>query len=357
MSVFVTLLATLCYMGLTGRIRDIESCLRAFGPKLYHAGIRGSVSRSTLAKANENRDWRIYRDYAQCLIKTARKLYATEDFGVDLDNTVYAFDSTTIDLCLSLFPWAPFMNHPLKKKAAVKLHTLLDLRGNIPSFIEISDGKVGDVTALDSLSIEPAAFYVLDRGYFNFRRLARFPKAGAYFITRPRLNMRYWRVSSAEVPQNSDIISDKTIRLCGKDTRRDYPWHLRRIRFYDKKEKHHLVFITNNFDLPAITIAQLYKCRWQIELFFKWIKQNLRIKAFFGYSENAVKTQIWISVATYVLIAIVKKRRALPLPLSNLLQVFSLGLFEKMPILQAFYETIDQKNITTQPNQLVLFDN
>lgn len=336
-------------------LRDIESCLKAFSPKLYHVGIRGNISRSTLAKANEIRDWRIYRDFAQHLIKTARKLYLNDDFGVDLSNTVYAFDSTTIDLSLSLFPWAHFMNHPLKKKAAVKLHTLLDLRGNIPSFIHISDGKLGDVLALDELVIEPAAFYVLDRGYFDFLRLARFQQVGAYFITRPRINTLYWRVSSAPQGISTNVLSDKIIRLSGENTRHHYPWHLRRIRFYDEKEQRTFVFITNNFDLPAHTIAQLYKCRWQIELFFKWIKQNLRIKAFFGCSANAVKTQIWISVATYVLIAIIKKRLGLSQSLSTILQVCSLSLFEKMPINQAFSPSQLQRNIPTSSNQLTLF--
>jgi hypothetical protein len=336
-------------------LRDIEACLNAFGPKLYHAGIRGKVSRSTLARANELRDWRIYQDFAQHLIKIARKLYANEDFGIELKNTVYAFDSTTIDLSLTLFPWAHFMNHPLKKKSAVKLHTLLDLRGNIPTFISISDGKMGDTLALDELVIEHAAFYVLDRGYFDFNRLARFQTAGAYFITRSRAKMLHWRVASAPVDTNSNVLSDKTIRLSGQDTRHFYPWYLRRIRFYDEQERRVLVFLTNNFELPARTIADLYKCRWQIELFFKWLKQNLRIKAFFGYSANALRTQIWISVATYVLIAIIKKRLALSQSLSTILQVFSLSLFEKMPIYQAFSRIELQSEGIVRSNQLNSF--
>ena len=336
-------------------LRDIEACLRAFGPKLYHAGIRGKVSRSTLARANEVRDWRIYRDFAHHLIKIARRLYADDAFGVELANTVYAFDSTTIDLSLSLFPWAHFMNHPLKKKAAVKLHTLLDLRGNIPTFIEVSEGRMGDALALDYLQIEPGAFYILDRAYFDFYRLARFENAGAYFVTRPRKNMKFWRVSSNPIDPHGQVRSDQIINLSGFNTSRFYPWSLRRVRYYDEAEQRALTFLTNNFDLPAQTIADLYKCRWQIELFFKWIKQNLRIKAFFGYSPNALRTQIWISVATYVLIAIVKKRLKLSEPLSYLLQVLSLALFEKSPILQAIRSTELQQNTNTNDNQLILF--
>jgi hypothetical protein len=336
-------------------LRDIESCLRALEPKLYHVGIRTRISRNTLAKANETRDWRIYRDYAQHLIATARELYVDEDFGVELENTVYAFDSTTIDLCLSLFPWAKFMDHPDKCKGAVKLHTLLDLRGNIPTFVEITDGKTYDCCALDFLIIEPLAFYILDRGYHDFQRLYRIHKTPAFFVTRPRVNTLFRRLYSHPVDKAQGIICDQTILLTGLHTQHYYPEKLRRIRYYDKETETKLIFLTNNFELPSLTIAQLYKSRWQIELFFKWIKQHLRIKKFYGTSSNAVKTQVWIAVATYVLVAILKKRLDLPESLYTILQVLSVSLFEKTPILQAFQQFDYNSQDSTHDKQLKLF--
>ena len=284
-------------------LRDIEACLRAHQNKLYHMGIRGGVSRNTLANANQVRDWRIYADFAQHLIKIARGLYVNDGFGVDLDNTVYALDSSTIDLCLSLFPWAPFR----RTKAAVKMHTLLDLRGNIPTFIHISDGKLHDVNALDLLEFEPGAFYIMDRGYVDFTRLYRFTLASAFFVTRAKSNTKLRRLYSQAVDQSTGLRCDQTVVLTGVKTPLYYPEKLRRIKYYDGTTDQTFVFLTNNFTLPALTIAELYRCRWQVELFFKWIKQHLRIKAFFGTSENAVKSQIWIAVSTYVLVAILKK--------------------------------------------------
>jgi len=284
-------------------LRDIEICLRALGPKLYHAGFRGKVSPSTLAEANRRHDWRIYADFAQVLIRRARKLYAQEPLGVDLKQTIYAFDSTTIDLCLSLFPWAKFR----RRKGAVKLHTLLDLRGNIPCFVHISHGKTPDVTILDQLSIEPGAFYVMDRGYIDFERLYRFTRRAAFFVTRAKRNFDYTRRARRVVDKITGLRSDQTIVLAGPKSSRLYPDPLRRIAFYDIERQRRLVFLTNNFTLPALTIARLYKCRWQVELFFKWIKQHLRFKAFYGASDNAVKTQVWIAISMYVLVAIVKK--------------------------------------------------
>ena len=289
-------------------LRDIETCLRAHAAKLYHLGIRGAAAKSTLADANEARDWRIYAEYAQHLIRIARRLYLDEPFGVDLKDTVYALDSTTIDLCLTLFPWAPFRS----TKAAIKLHTLIDLRGNIPTFIHISDGKLHDVNVLDQLLPEPGAFYVMDRGYLDFERLHRLHRAGAFFVTRAKSNLRAQRRYSRPVDRSTGLICDQTITLTGFYSKADYPDTLRRIRFKDPKTGKRLVFLTNTFTLPALTIAELYRCRWQVELFFKWIKQHLRIKSFFGTSENAVKTQVWIAVSVYVLVAIVKKRLALP---------------------------------------------
>ena len=309
-------------------LRDIETCLRAHSAKLYHLGIRGRVARSTLADANEVRDWRIYQDFALSLIQTARQLYAEDSFGIDLKHTVYALDSTTIDLCLALFPWVRFRKH----KGAVKLHTLLDLRGNIPTFIHISDGKLHDVNILDQMTFEAGSFYVMDRGYIDFARLFGLHQAQAFFVTRAKSNLQYRRVYSHPVDKSTGLRCDQTIILTGTKPNKDYPIHLRRVKFYDAKHDKLLVFLTNNFDLPAITIADLYRCRWQVELFFKWIKQHLRIKRFFGTSENAVKTQVWISIAVYVLVAIVKKRMNSEASLYTILQIFSLTLFEKTPI-------------------------
>ena len=312
-------------------LRDIEVCLSAQASKLYHMGFREPVRRSTLADANETRDWRIYAEFAQRLIAKARKLYVDESLGSELTNTVYALDSTTIDLCLSLFPWAHFRS----TKAAVKMHTLLDLRGNIPSFIHISDGKLHDVHALDLLLPEAGAIYVMDRGYVDFTRLYVLHQAGAFFVTRAKSNLDAHRVYSAPTDRTTGIIADQTIALDGNATRRDYPDHLRRVRFKDPESGKTLVFLTNQSALPAASICALYKSRWQVELFFKWIKQHLRIKQFYGPSDNAVKTQIWIAVSVYVLVAIVKKRLALEASLYTLLQIFSVTLFEKMPMPQA----------------------
>ena len=306
-------------------LRDIETCLRSLGPKLYHAGFRSSISRSTLADANRVHDWRIYADFAQVLITRARQLYASEAFSLALEKTVYALDSTTIDLCLSLFPWAKFRRH----KGAVKLHTLLDLRGNIPTFIHISPGKTHDVNVLDQLPIEAGAFYVMDRAYVDFERLHRFEVQKAFFVTRSKKNMDYSRRSSRIVDKTIGLRSDQTIVLRGNKTSLLYPEPLRRVTFYDAENDRRLVFITNNFNLPALTIAKLYKARWQVELFFKWIKQNLRIKTFFGHSPNAVKTQVWIAISTYVLVAIVKHELKIDRSLSEILQILSLSLFEK----------------------------
>lgn len=332
-------------------LRDIETCLRVHAPKLYHMGFRAPVRRSTLAEANERRNWRIHAELAQRLIAQARKLYADEDLGLDLTNTVYALDSTTISLCLSVFPWARFRT----TKAAVKMHTLLDLRGNIPSFIHISEGKLHDVHALDMLMPEAGAIYVLDRAYVDFARLKVLHQAGAFFVTRAKSNMDAHRVYSAPTERSTGIICDQTIALDGKATSREYPELLRRIRFKDPESGKALVFITNNFVFPAATICALYKSRWQVELFFKWIKQHLRIKKFFGTSENAVKTQIWIAVSVYVLVAIIKKRLDLDASLYTLLQILSVTLFEKIPLHQTL--TIgDPKsyNLATS-NQLNLF--
>ena len=313
-------------------LRDIEVSLSAQASKLYHMGFREPIRRSTLADANESRDWRIYADFAARLIIQARALYASEDLGLELSNTVYALDSTTIDLCLSVFPWAHFR----QTKAAVKMHTLLDLRGSIPSFIHVSDGKLHDVHALDLLAPEAGAIYVMDRGYVDFARLHRLHLAGAFFVTRAKSNLKAHRVYSAQMGRSAGILCDQTIALDGFYTKQDYPTHLRRVRFNDPDTGKSLVFLTNQMILPAATICALYKSRWQVELFFKWIKQHLRIKQFFGTSENAVKTQIWIAVSVYVLVAIVRKKLNLDVSLYTLLQVLSLTLFEKMPLQQAF---------------------
>lgn len=332
-------------------LRDIEACLRAQQVKLYHMGIRSDVSRSTLAYANETRDWKIYADFAQVLISIARSLYEKDDFGVALKETVYALDSTTIDLCLSVFPWAHFR----RTKAAVKLHTLLDLRGNIPTFIRISNGKMHDVNILDEILPEAGSFYVMDRGYLDFERLYVLAQALSFFVTRSKSNMGFRRLYSHPVEKETGVQSDQTIVLTGFYSSKDYPDKMRRVRFFDEERDKDLTFLTNNFLLPSLTIAQLYKCRWQIELFFKWIKQHLRIKRFFGTSENAVKTQVWIAVSIYVLVAIMKKRLNLEESLYTILQILSVTVFEKMPILQALeggrYRTQDSE----VANQLNLF--
>jgi hypothetical protein len=333
-------------------LRDIETCLRALEPKLYHAGFRGKVSRSTLADANRAHDWHIFADFAQVLIGRARTLYADEPLGVDLEQTAYALDSTTIDLCLSLFPWARFR----RRKAAVKLHTLLDLRGNIPCFVRISDGKTHDVTALDHLPIEPGAFYVMDRGYVDFRRLYRFTTCSAFFVTRGKRGLDFTRRARRRVDKTTGLRSDQTIVLAGPKTSRLYPDPLRRVVFYDAEHNRRFVFLTNNFTLPALAIAQIYKCRWQVELFFKWIKQHLRIKSFYGTSDNAVKIQVWIAISVYVLVAIVKKELGVDRSLSEILQILSLTLFEKTPIFQALSESKSQEPDPPSPNQLNLFD-
>lgn len=333
-------------------LRDIETCLLSNQAKLYGMGFRSPVKRSTLADANEGRDWHIWEDLAALLIRRARKLYLNDSFGVDLSNTVYALDATTIDLCLSLFPWAPFRS----TKAAVKLHTLLDLRGNIPAFIHISDGKMGDVNVLDMLTFEPGAFYVMDRGYLDFARLFALHQGGAFFVTRAKRGMDAHRVYSIQTDRSTGIICDQRIALDGFYVSQDYPEQLRRIRFKDPETGKTLVFLTNNTALPALTIAALYKSRWQAELFFKWIKQHLRIKRFIGNSENAVKTQIWCAVATYVLIAIVKKELQLDASLHSLLQILSVSVFEKTPLSQAFAGGGQFPEQADFYNQLNLFD-
>ena len=333
-------------------LRDIEACLSAQAAKLYHMGIREAVSRSTLADANELRDWRIYAEFAHRLITQARTLYASEDLGLDLTNTVYALDSTTIDLCLSVFPWAHFRT----TKAAVKMHTLLDLRGSIPSFIHISDGKMHDVRALDLLIPEAGAIYVMDRAYVDFVRLHRLHLAGAFFVTRAKSNLDAHRMYSAKTDRSQGLICDQTIALDGFYTQQDYPEPLRRIRFKDPETGKTLVFLTNNFTLSAATICALYKSRWQVELFFKWVKQHLRIQRFYGTSENAVKSQIWIAVSVYVLVAIIKKRLNLDASLYTLLQILSVTLFEKMPIQQALQGIGGPPENTDFNNQLNLFD-
>ena len=333
-------------------LRDIETCLRAMKPKLYHAGFRGRIARSTLADANENRPWQMYADFAQILIDKARALYSHDRFGVELKNAAYALDSTTVDLCLALFPWAQFRKH----KSAVKVHTLMDLKGSIPCFIRITGGSVHDVNFLDELLIEPGAFYIMDRGYIDFARLYTFAQSMAFFLTRAKTNLDYTRIGYRTVDKTTGLRSDQTILLRGPRTSQEYPVPLRRIRYYDADTDKRLVFLTNNFTLDAITIAKLYKCRWQIELFFKWLKQNLHIKAFFGTSENAVKTQIWIAVSVYVLIAIIKKELRLGHSLAEILQIISIALFEQVPLQQILTE-IPMKNENSQNyNQLLLFN-
>ena len=333
-------------------LRDVEACLRAQRSKLYHMGISSTVSRSTLADANETRDWRIHADFAQSLIAIARKLYAGDDFGVELSQTVYAFDATTIDLCLTVFPWARFQTI----KSAIKLHTLLDLRGNIPSFLHITDGKGSDYASLDVLPLEAGSFYIMDRGYIDFARLDRFNLASAFFVIRQRANNLFRRVYSHPVDTSSGLICDQTIRLTGKQAALSYPHKLRRVAFRDLETGKRLAVLTNNFDLPALTLARLYRCRWQVELFFKWIKQHLRIKAFYGTSENAVRSQIWIAISVYVLIAIVRKRLAIRASLYTMLQVLSLTPFEKMPMNKAFFDDDYSEQQSLKTNQLNLFD-
>jgi hypothetical protein len=333
-------------------LRDIESCLRAAGPKLYHMGIRSRVSRSTLADANDGRDWRIYADFAQVLIAMAKDLYAHEDFGVELDSTAYALDSTTIDLCLALFPWA----HYQRTHGAIKLHTLLNLRGSIPEFIHISDGKLHDVNILDILIAEPGAIYIMDRGYVDFARLYVIHQALAFFVTRAKRRFQFQRRYSHPVDKTTGVRCDQTMVVTGVDTATFYPQPMRRIVYFDAATEKRFVFLTNNFRLPALTIALLYKARWRVELFFKWIKQHLRIKAFYGTSDNAVKTQIWIAIAVYVLIAIVKKRLPLDHSLYTILQVLSVTLLEKTPILQAFCDWDFADQNVADRNQLQLFE-
>lgn len=333
-------------------LRDIVTCLEVLKPKLFHVGIRGNVSRSTLADANENRDWRIYADFAQILIAEARGLYADEDFGVELDNTVYALDASTIDLCLSLFPWAKFR----RTKGAIKLHTLLNLRGSIPEFIHISDGKLHDVNVLDIIIPETGSIYVMDRGYVDFKRLYALHQASAFFVTRAKSNLRYQRRYSRPVDKSTGLRCDQTVVLTGVRSKKDSPETMRRVVYCDLETNKRFVFLTNNFVLPALTIAQLYKARWQVELFFKWIKQHLRIKAFYATSENGVKTQIWIAVCVYVLVAIVKKRLALDHSLYTILQILSVGLFEKTPVLRVFAAHDSHNHIDDTCNQLILFN-
>jgi hypothetical protein len=332
-------------------LRDIEVCLRAHESKLYHLGIRGHVARSNLADANEKRDWQIYRDFANALIVEARRLYAGDAFAVDLENTVYALDTTTIDLSLKVFPWAHFRT----TKAAVKMHTQIDLRGNIPSFIHVSDGKMHEVNVLDLIMPEPGSFTIMDRGFLDFARLYRLTQAGAFFVIRPKSNTLFKRVYSRTVDKTTGLRCDQTVRLTGVKSPDDYPQYLRYVGFYDEKTDKRLGFFTNNFELPALVIAQLYKCRWQVELFFKWIKQHLRIKAFFGTNESAVKTQIWIAISVYVLVAITKKRLGVEASLYTILQILSLTLFEKIPLVQLLNDTALENFDGENPTQLNLF--
>jgi hypothetical protein len=333
-------------------LRDIEVCLRSMQSKLYHMGFRCKISRSTLADANENRDWRIYADFAQVLIHHARRLYSDDDFGIELAETVYALDSTTIDLCLSLFPWAKFR----KTKGAIKLHTLLDLRGNIPVFIEITHGRFHDVNILDELIPEPGSFYLMNRGYLDFARLYTFHSSRAFFITRAKSNFKFRRLYSHPVDKSKGLKCDQTIVLTGFYSAKDYPEKLRRVRYFDQETENDFVFLTNNFTIKALTVAELYKCRWKVELFFKWIKQHLRIKAFYGTTENAVKTQIWIAISVYVLIAIVRKQLNLAISLYTFLQILSIAAFEKVDISQLVTESHHKTVEDEFSNQLKLFD-
>jgi len=333
-------------------LRDIQACLRAAKQKTYHMGIRGKISRNTLAHANQTRDWRIYADFAQVLIRKARQLYANDSFGIELEQTIYALDATTIDLCLSLFPWATFR----KNKGAVKLHALLDLKGNIPTVAFITTGKVHEVNILDKLPIEAGAIYIMDRGYLDYARLYRLHQSAAYFVTRSKSNARYDRCHYQKIDKTTGLKSDQVITLHGYYVRKNYPERLRRIAYYDEVQNKKLIFLTNNFALPALTITEIYRKRWQIELFFKWIKQHLRIKAFYGTSENAVKTQIWIAISIYVLVAIVKKRLGLDQSLYTILQILSVTLFEKTPILQALSSIRCENHADQNDNQPNLFN-
>src|SRR6202163_1285557 len=333
-------------------LRDIEACLRSVGGKLYHMGFRGKVSRSTLADANESRDWRIYADFAQVLIAIARPLYVHDPIGVDLEQSLYALDSTTIDLCLSLFPWAKFR----RRKAAIKMHTLLDLHGNIPTFIRVTSGDVHDVNLLDEILPEAGAFYVMDRAYIDFQRLFVFTLSSAFFVVRTKSNVLLQRRYSHPVDKSTGVRSDQTVILTSFESASAYPDALRRVSYFDAETGRRLKFLTNNFALPALTIAQIYKCRWQVELFFKWVKQHLRIKAFYGTSENAVKTQIWIAVSVYVLVAILRKRLGLEASLYQTLQILSVTLFEKTPILSALQAIDMEADFAENINQLILFD-
>ena len=345
---------TMAFAQLTYRdsLRDVETCLRALEDKLYRCGFRGKISRSTLADANEKRDWRIYQDFAQVLIRMARQLYADEDFGITLKNTVYALDATVIDLCLSLFPWAQHRKH----KSAVKLHTLMDLKGSIPTYICITSGAVHETTVFRTLPLEPSAIYVMDKGYIDFATLYSFSKSNSFFVIRAKKNAVYYRKCSRPIDKSTGLRSDQTIKLTGIKTSEFYPIPLRRISFRDEDQQRTFVFLTNNFQLDALTVCQLYKLRWQIELFFKWIKQHLRIKSFFGTSINAVKTQIWIAISVYVLVAIIKKELKLERSLHEILQILSILLFEKTPLKQAFtvnyYTFKEQQNF----NKLSLYD-
>ena len=333
-------------------LRDIEACLRAVPTRLYHMGFRGKMARNTLAVANQKRDWRIYANFAYVLIATAQKLYATEPWGLTLKRTVYALDSSTIDLCLSLFPWAKFR----RRKGGIKLHTLLNVRTHIPSFLLVTPAKVHDVNVLDAIIFEPGSVYIMDRAYVDYERLHRLHQSAAYFVTRPRKNFRFNRVYSHPVDPATGVCSDQTVKLVTFYSAQSYPEHLRRIRFVDPETKKKLTFITNNFAWSSATIARLYKARWQVELFFKWIKQHLRIKAFFGTSENAVKTQIWISISVFVLVAILKKRLNLPQSQYEILQVLSVSLFEKVPVPELLAKTTWHESQGESPNQLLLFD-
>ena len=333
-------------------LRDIEACLLTMKNRLYHMGIRGRVSRCNLANANETRNWRIYADFAQVLIAEARRIYHDEDIGLKLKETVFAFDSTTIDLCLSLFPWAKFR----KRKGAIKIHTLLDLRGSIPTFIQMTEGKTHDVRILDDLLLEPGAFYILDRAYLDYARLSTLHRHSVFFIIRAKSNLQSRRLSSRPVDKTMDLTSDQTIVLTVPKSKAEYLEPLRRVRFYDRDNDRHLIFLTNNFLLPALTVAKLYKLRWQVELFFRWIKQNLRIKSFYGTSENAVRTQIWVAITVYALVAIIKKNLAMELPLYNFLQILSVTAFEKVPLNQLLTFSDDHDSMADDCNQLSLFN-
>jgi hypothetical protein len=344
----------LVFAQLTGResLRDIETCLRAMQPKLYHCGFRGHIARSTLADANETRDWHIYADFARVLIRRARKLYAADDFGVELAQTVYALDTTTIELCLALFPWARYQ----RQKGAIRLHTQLDLRGNIPCLVHVTDGKAYDTVILDQLLLEPGSFYIMDRAFVDFARLAKVTENLAYFVVRARKNLVYCRRTHRPVDRSTGLRSDQTVMLAIGHSRRLYPQPLRYVSYHDNERDRRLVFLSNNFQLPALLITQLYKCRWQIELFFKWIKQHLRIKAFYGTSSNAVKTQVWIAISSYVLVSLIRKELGIDRNLNEILQILSTAIFEQVPLYQLLTENRSQYQDGESPNQLKLLD-